>query len=92
MTPVALSTGAAILAWATVAVALVGALAAVVLLTRVVRPALEIERYAEDIAATAGAIEANVRGAEELGRTRALATAVPGLVERVLSGPGAERP
>lgn len=76
---IALGTAPSILAWVTVAVALVGALAAVGLLYRVVQPALEIERYSGDILEAGLAIARNLDGVDELARTRELATAVPEL-------------
>ena len=85
MTLLALATGNAILAWVAVAVALAGALAAIVLFTRVVRPALEIERYAQDILEAGLAIARNADGFEELRRTHELATAVPGLASEHLA-------
>ena len=76
MTLVGIGVASAILAWLTVVVALVGALAAVALLGRVVRPALEIERYAKDILDAGLAIARNLDGADELARSRELATSV----------------
>jgi hypothetical protein len=79
VTLVGIGVANAILAWLTVVVALVGALAAVALLGRVVRPALEIERYSRDILASGVAIAGNLDGVDELERTGEAAAAVPGL-------------
>lgn len=76
----AVSTGIAILALAGLAVGLVLAVVVVGLFQNVVRPALEISRYAEHINVAGLGISANLEGVEEgLGRTRELAEAVPGL-------------
>jgi len=93
LTVPALATGPAILAWAAVAIALVGALAAVALFNRVVRPALEIDRDAGDILEAGLAIARNADGFEELDRTRHLATMVPDLASRYLARrEGVEQP
>lgn len=84
MTLLAIGVGNAILGSITVIVGLIGAVAAVALLTRVVQPAREIERYAKDILESGVAIAANVDGVDELTRTRELATSVPGLVSAYL--------
>lgn len=85
MTVVAMGVAPAIIAWVAVAVAFVGALAAVVLLFLVVRPALEIRRYAQHISAAGTAISNNLEGLDELQQTRELAVAVPGLAQRYLA-------
>jgi hypothetical protein len=78
---VAVSTAGAILAW-------VGLALGVVIL--VVRPALEIKRYCEDILDGGLAIAANLDDADQVLRTRELATAVPGLavayLQRITGG------
>ncbi len=74
-----ISTGAAILAWLGLALGLVIAVVVVVLLHSVVRPVLEIRRYAEDILQAGVGIATNLDGVDELAHTRDLATAVPGL-------------
>ena len=51
----------------------------VALFQRVVTPANEIDRYAQDILAAGLAIVENLEGADELARTRDLGAAVPGL-------------
>jgi hypothetical protein len=79
VTLLAVSTGIAILALIGLAVGLVLALVVVALFNRVVRPALEIDRYASDILEAGVGIARNLDGVDELARTRELATAVPGL-------------
>lgn len=74
-----MSTGAVVLAWLGLALGLVVALLVVWLFDRVIRPALEIERYAGDILAGGLGIASNLDGVDEAVRTRDLATAVPGL-------------
>jgi hypothetical protein len=76
---VAISTGIAILALIGLAVGLVAALVVVALFNRIVRPALEIDRYAQHILAGATGIGRNLDGVDELARTRDLATSVPPL-------------
>lgn len=88
---VALGTAASILAWLAVALALVGALAAVALLYRVIQPALEIDRYSQDILDAGLAIARNLDGVDELARTRELASAVPGLGAAYLERQGGSR-
>lgn len=79
MTVFAISTGIAVLAWIGLALGLVIAVLVVELFNRVVRPLLEIRRYADDILQAGVAIATNLDGVEELERTRQLATAVPDL-------------
>ena len=79
MTVLAISTGSAILAWIGLALGLVVLAVVVGLLNRVVRPALEIRRYADHVLEAGLSIGRNVEGAEKLLRTRELATAVPEL-------------
>ena len=74
-----MSTSVAILAWIGLALGLVVALLVVWLFDRVVRPALEIERYSRDILDAGLGIARNLDGVDEAVRTRDLATAVPGL-------------
>lgn len=88
MIPLAIGVGNAILGSITVVAALVGAVAALGLLNRVARPALEIERYADDILEAGLAIARNVDGVDELARTRELASAVPGLASAYLGRAG----
>lgn len=92
MAPIALGTAPSILAWITIAVALVGALAAVALLFRVVQPARETERYARDILEATQAIGRNLAGVDALKRTRDLATALPDKSAAYLQRRGTHRP
>jgi hypothetical protein len=61
----------------------------VALFGRVTGPAAEIDRYAKDILDAGLAISKNLEGLEELERTHALATAVPGLAVAYLQKLGA---
>ena len=67
------------LAWIGLALGVVVLGVVVGLLNRIVRPALEIKRYADDILAHGIGIARNLDGVDEAIRTRELATAVPGL-------------
>ena len=90
MTFLAISTGSAILAWIGLALGLVVAVVVVGLFNRVMRPLLEISRYAEDILEAGVKIAKNLDDAPEgLSRTRELATAVPGLAVAYLRKLGA---
>ncbi len=89
MTLLAIGVGNAILGSITVVVALIGALAAVVLLYRVVQPALEIKRYAEGTLDAGLAIARNLDGVEELARTRELAMSLSERATRYVSTSGA---
>jgi hypothetical protein len=74
-----MSSGLAVLAWIGLALG-AGALGlALSLLHRVLRPLLEINRYADATLEAGLGIARNLDGASELARTRELATAVPGL-------------
>ncbi len=64
---------AAVFAWIGLALGVVVLAAVVALFYRVVQPALETERYVEDIHESAGQLGRNLEGAAELARTRALA-------------------
>jgi hypothetical protein len=79
MTLVAVTTGEAVLAIIGLALGLVVAVVVVLLFNRVVIPALEIERYAEDILEAGVGIAKNLDDADALMRTRDLGSAVPGL-------------
>lgn len=79
MTPLAVTTGIAVLSLIGLGVGLILALVVVALFNRVLRPAVEIDRYASDILAGGIAIAKNLDGVDGLVRTRELATAVPGL-------------
>lgn len=74
-----MSTTAVVFAWIGLALGLVVALLVVWLFDRVVRPALEIERYSRAILDAGLGITRNLDGVDEAVRTRDLATAVPGL-------------
>jgi hypothetical protein len=84
VTILAVSTGIAVLALVGLALGLLLALVVVGLLNRVVRPALEIDRYASDILAGGVGIATNLDAVDELADTRELATAVPGLATAYL--------
>lgn len=87
---VAVSTGIAILALVGLALGLLAALLVVNLFTNIVRSAIEIESYAEDILDTGVAISKNVDGLDGLTRTRELTGAVPGLATAYLEQIGGE--
>ena len=74
-----------VLAWIGLALGLVILVVVVLLLNRVVLPALEIKRYAHDILAAGIGIAKNLDGVDEAVRTREVATAVPGLAVRYLT-------
>jgi hypothetical protein len=84
MSVLAISTGAAILAWIGLALGLVIALVVVALFNRVVRPAQEIDRYASDILEGGVGIAKNLDDVDQLERTLELGGAVPGLANRYL--------
>ena len=79
MTVVAVSTAGAILAWIGLALGVVILGVVIGLLNRVIRPALEIQRYAEDILEHGVGIARNLDDADEILRTRELVSAVPPL-------------
>jgi biopolymer transport protein ExbB/TolQ len=89
VTTLAMSTGVVVLAWIGLAIGLAIAVVVVLLFNRIVRPAQEIERYAKDILDSGLAIAHNLDGADELLRTRELATAVPPLAVAYLKRLGA---
>ena len=74
-----MSTTVVVFAWVGLALGLVVALVVVWLFDRIVRHALEIERYSRDILDAGLGITRNLDGVDEAVRTRDLATAVPGL-------------
>lgn len=79
MTAFAVTTGVAVLAWIGLALG-VGVLALVfVLFLRVLRPAREIDAYANDILTAGVGIAKNLDAVDDLEKTRALAAATPGL-------------
>ena len=53
---------------------------------RVLRPLREIKRYADDTLAAGLGIARNLDGADDIVRTRELASALPGLVRSAFSG------
>ena len=79
MSVLAISTGSAILAWIGLVLLLVVAVVVWLLLENVRRPVVEIDKYASDILQGGIGIATNLDGAEQLGKTHALATAVPDL-------------
>ena len=78
-----------VLAWIGLALGVVVLGVVVGLLNRIVRPALEIKRYADDILAGGIGIARNLDGVDEAVRTRELATAVPALAVAYLRKLGA---
>jgi type II secretory pathway component PulM len=74
-----------VLAWIGVALLLVVAVIVWLLLDNVRRPIAEIDQYTQDILASGMSIASNLEGVEELRRTHALATAVPGLAVAYLT-------
>lgn len=79
MTPIAVSTGVAILAWIGLALGVVVLLLVIALFNGFMRPLIEINRYARDILDGGVGIARGVDGADELARTRKIAGAVPKL-------------
>jgi hypothetical protein len=79
MTLLAISTGEAVLAWIGVTVLLVVALVVLGLLQGLIRPALEIQSYADDILEAGVGIAKNLDDVDQLMRTHELGGAVPGL-------------
>jgi hypothetical protein len=79
VTVLAMATGSAVLAWIGLALLLVVAVVVLMLLNRVVRPALEIKAYADDILEAGVGIAKNLDDVDQLTRTHELATAVPPL-------------
>jgi hypothetical protein len=91
VTLLAIGTAAAVLAWIGLALGLAVAILVAGLFNRVVRPALEIRRYADDILAAGLAIAHNLDGVDELAHTRRLAGKVPSLVGGYIERIGAGR-
>ena len=79
-----MSTLLTVLALLGLALGLVIALVVGALFTKIVRHALEIARYAEDILEHGVAVATNLDGVDEAVHTRELATAVPPLAVRYL--------
>ena len=84
-----MSTFVVVLAWIGLALGVVVALLVIGLFNRIVRPAREIKRYADDILKAGLGIARNLDGVDEAVRTRELATAVPGLATAYLRKLGA---
>ena len=84
-----MSTGAAILAWLGVAAAAGGVVQVFFLLQRVLRPLLEIKRYADEILAAGLAIAKNLDDVEEAVRTRELVAPLPDAIRPVAQRLGA---
>lgn len=78
-----------VLAWIGLGLGLVVAVLVVALFQQIVRQALEIKRYADDILVAGLGIAGNVDGVDEAVHTRELATAVPGLAVAYLKKLGA---
>lgn len=91
MTVVALTAGQTVLALVGLALGAVVLTVVVALFTRVIRPALEIRRYADEILAAGVAIGRNLDGVDDLERTRELGGAVPDLAGAYLRKVGAGR-
>ncbi len=79
MIPLAISTGIAVLALIGLVLGLAVLLLVLALFNRVVRPAIEIDRYASDILAGGVGIAKGVDGVDELATTRDLVTSIPPL-------------
>lgn len=75
----AVSTGTAVLSLIGLAVGLFVLVTVLSMFNRVVRPALEIDRYAKDILDGGIGIAKGVEGVDELARTRDLVNSVPPL-------------
>ena len=84
-----MSTGIVVLAWIGLALGLVIAVVVVGLFNSIMRPLSEIDAYAKDILDGGLAIARNLDGADEIVRTRELATAVPPLAVAYLKRLGA---
>jgi hypothetical protein len=89
VTVLAMATGMTVLAWIGLILGLVIAVTVVALFNRVMRSALEIDSYASNILDSGLAIARNLDGADELLKTRDLATAVPPLAVAYLKRLGA---
>ena len=75
----AVSTGIAVLSLIGLAVGLFVLVSVLSMFNRIVRPAREISRYAEDILEGGLGIAKNLEGVDELAKTRDLATSLPPL-------------
>ena len=76
---IAVSTGIAVLSLIGVAVGLFVLISVLSMFNRIVRPALEIDRYAKDILDGGLGIAKGVEGVDELAKTRDLVDSVPPL-------------
>jgi hypothetical protein len=81
-----MSTWLLVLAWIGLAVLLGGAVQILILFNRVLRPLREINQNADEILEYGLRIAKNLDGADELVRTRELATALPDLVGAKFGG------
>jgi hypothetical protein len=88
MSVLAVSTAAAVLALIGLVLLLVVAVVVLHLLESVRRPIAEIDAYASDILSAGVGIATNLDGAEQIVRTRELATGVPELAVRYLKKAG----
>jgi hypothetical protein len=75
----AVSTGIAVLSLIGLGLGLLILLVVLALFNRIVRPALEIDRYAKDILDGGIGIAKGVEGVDELAKTRDLVNSVPSL-------------
>ena len=91
MTVIAVTTGQSVLALIGLALGVVVLALVLNLLNSVLRPAIEIEHYAQDILTAGIGIATNLDGADELVRTQELGGAVPGLAVRYLRKLGVVR-
>ncbi len=85
MSALAISTASSVLALVGLGLGLVVALLVVALFNRVVRPALAIQRYADDILEAGLGIGRNLDGVDELRDTHSLAGEVPRLAVAYLT-------
>ena len=76
---IAVSTGIAVLSLIGLAVGLFVLISVLSMFNRIVRPALEIDRYAKDILDGGLGIAKGVEGVDELAKTRDLVDSVPPL-------------
>jgi hypothetical protein len=81
-----MSTGLLVLTWIGLAALLGAAVQVLILLNRVLRPLREIKQNADEILEFGVRIAKNLDGADEIVRTRELATALPGLVRDKFGG------
>lgn len=91
MTVFAVTTGQSVLALIGLALGVVVLVLVLNLLNSVLRPAIEIEHYAQDILTAGVGIATNLDGADQLVRTQELGGAVPGLAVRYLQKLGVVR-